>query len=164
MKKWLAGIAGSIITAVAIWWLTHPGGPLNREPSPKGPDNSVHKTFQDATATQTKIIVTRISGRVLNQDNNQPLANVDVGYFRITKDPTEYSHDIRSHLATTAPDGSFEADCSTIEAENFPLRLTLKDSSWGNATVELNEYVSRGATKTGINLYAQDSLYRKLRR
>lgn len=29
MRKWLAGILASIVAAVAVWWLTHPGGPLN---------------------------------------------------------------------------------------------------------------------------------------
>jgi len=29
LGKWLAGIAATIIGAVVIWWLTHPGGLLN---------------------------------------------------------------------------------------------------------------------------------------
>ncbi len=30
LGKWLAGIAASVIAALIIWYLTHPGGPLNR--------------------------------------------------------------------------------------------------------------------------------------
>lgn len=31
LAKWLAGITTLLIAGVAIWWLTHPGGPLGGE-------------------------------------------------------------------------------------------------------------------------------------
>ncbi|WP_455387741.1 hypothetical protein [Petrachloros mirabilis] len=34
---WATGILASIITALTVWWLTHPGGPLNPISESEGP-------------------------------------------------------------------------------------------------------------------------------
>lgn len=35
--KWLLGILTAVLTGVLVWWLTHPGGPLNPEVPPATP-------------------------------------------------------------------------------------------------------------------------------
>lgn len=50
MGKWVAGLIAAIMAPVAVWWLTHPGGPLNavkQTPPPlvgSSPDPSESKT------------------------------------------------------------------------------------------------------------------------
>jgi hypothetical protein len=39
--KWVAGILASIIAAVAIWWLTREGGPLNPAPEKPAPTGAI---------------------------------------------------------------------------------------------------------------------------
>ena len=40
LAKWVGGILGSVIAALAIWWLTHPGGPLNPKKPPRPPPSN----------------------------------------------------------------------------------------------------------------------------
>jgi hypothetical protein len=150
--KWLIGVvisllaAGSGTVALLTYFGQKPQGNFNA-------NNTI-------PSTPTPTSLCSIDGKVYNSDNNQPLANVEVGYFRRTQDKTDYDHDVKSRLATTGVDGSFNADCSNIEAENFPLRLQLSSRNW-QTTIQTNEYVRRGP-RSGINLYVSDSLQRKL--
>src|SRR5262249_3929183 len=43
MGKWLAGVAAAVLGSVIIWWLTHPGGPLNPPPPPPRKPDAVVK-------------------------------------------------------------------------------------------------------------------------
>jgi hypothetical protein len=106
-------------------------------------------------------VVCSFAGSVTDKDTNQPLFNVEISYFRFTQDSTPYQHSIRSHLATSGPDGRFEADCSQIERENFPLRLQLSRSNWCS-TMQTDEYVQPGTRRTAINLFASDQTLSKL--
>ena len=154
MKKWLAGIAATVIASVLIWWLTEGVRTRPDSPSPASsePSSSLTSPIKEEC---------HITGSVYNRDNNQPLANVDVGYFRFTQDKNSYIHGVKSRLATTNVDGSFEADCSQIEAENFPLRLQVTSRNW-QSTFQTNEYIQRGTGRAGINIYVSDGLLRTL--
>jgi len=37
LGKWLAGILATVLSAAMVWWLTHPGGPLNPAVPPTSP-------------------------------------------------------------------------------------------------------------------------------
>jgi hypothetical protein len=111
--KWLAGIAASVIAGVLLWQLTDGNGPP--APAPQNP------TEENEPAPPA--VVCHVDGAVYDKDTNQPLAGIEVHYLRSTQDPNEFIHGVRSRLATTAPDGRFGADCSSIEPENFSLRL-----------------------------------------
>lgn len=156
--KWLIGVvislfaAGSGIVALLNYFGTSPQKPQG--------NFSSSNTTPDKFPTPSPYC--HIAGKVYNRDNNQPLPNVEVGYFRITQDKTDYAHDVKSRLATTDVDGSFEADCSKIEDENFPLRLQLSSQNW-QTVFQTNEYVQRG-TRSGINLYVSDSVLRNIHR
>lgn len=149
--KWIAGIIAGVITGVLIWWLTekkHDDLPIVQQPTVK-------------TDTMAAVIC-HIEGKVINKDNNQPLANVRVSYFRHTIDKTDYSHKLKARLATTDVDGKFIADCSKIEDENFPLRLHLQHEDWGALNVVTDEYVQKNEVKNHINIYVSHGLQKKL--
>jgi hypothetical protein len=145
--KWLAGIAASIITGVVIWQLTHQS-PAHTPPSP-----------DDSNRTPPAAAVCHVGGAVYDRDTNQPLTGIEVHYVRFTQDPNEWIHGVRSRLATTGPDGRFSADCSTVEAENFPLRLELVGSNW-RSRFQTDEYVRQGEGRNDINIYVPDRLLR----
>jgi hypothetical protein len=152
--NWVLGIAGGIITGVAIWWFTNktPSPPLGGNESGKGGGSNGSITAQ----------VSSIEGTVINKDNNQPLPNISVDYFRFTQDANEYIHGVKSHLATTGTDGKFSADCSTIEKENFPLRLELHSVNWGSLTFQTNEYLKLNEERKDINIYVSDRINRRI--
>jgi len=131
--------AGGGIVALLTYFNPPPPSPTTPVPRP--------------TATP---VVCVIAGTVVNEDNNQPLSNVQIAYFRITKDANEYIHGVRSKLATTDAKGKFEANCSSVEKENFPLRLELPRPGWCSI-LQTNEYVRLGERRTAINLFASDN-------
>ncbi len=149
--KWLAGIAASVIAGVVIWLLTHQPTP----PPPPPPDDGRRRPQPAA--------VCHVAGRVYDRDTNQPLAGIEVHYIRITRDPNEWIHGVRSRLATTGPDGRFSADCSSVEAENFPLHLVLVGRNW-RTQFQTEEYVRQGERKTDINIYVSDRVMRQIKR
>jgi hypothetical protein len=106
-------------------------------------------------------VVCSLSGTIYNNDNNQSLPNIQVSYFRITQDPSDYTHGVRSQLATTDTNGHFDADCSAVEPENFPLRLQLFGSGWCSI-YQTNEYVQLGQRRTNINLYVSEHTLKNL--
>ena len=146
--KWLAGIAASIIAGVVIWQLTS-------QPPVTPPSSN-----DDDAGRQPATVVCHVEGSVINRDTNQPLAGIEVHYFRRTQDPNEWLPGVRSKLATTGPDGRFSADCSSVEAENFPLRLVLVGRNW-RAQFQTNEYIRQGERRNNINIYISDSFLRK---
>ena len=148
--KWLAGITASIIAGVVIWQLTYQ--PPAPPPPPPG-DAPDHEPPPP--------LVCHVEGAVYDRGTNGPLPDIEVHYFRLTQDPSEWSHDVRSRLATTGPDGRFSGDCSSVEAENFPLRLELVGRNW-RARFQTNEYVPQGVGRTNINIYVSDRLLRQL--
>lgn len=90
-------------------------------------------------------VVCHVAGTVYNQDN-EPLAQVDVliDFFG-------------DHLATTDPDGRFEADCSWVNPSDFPIRLQLTHLDWSSSTGwTTDEYINLGETQTAVNLYVPD--------
>jgi hypothetical protein len=145
--KWIVGILIALLAAgggiVALLnYFNPPAPPPVTEPPPP-------------TLTP---MVCFLSGKIYDQETNQPLSNVDVSYVRFTQDINDFTHGVRSHLATTNPEGYFEADCSWVEAENFPLRLELHRRQW-HYTEQTNEYIELGETRTGIVFYVPDSFY-----
>ncbi len=101
--KWLGGIAATVIAAVVIWWLTHPGGLLNPtqptpEPRPelKIIDVEVSGAYVGRTALATltiynegdttgeECIVWWWSGSELPQDGSSPTS----GDFYLPSSPT----------------------------------------------------------------------------
>ena len=89
--------------------------------------------------------VCHVAGTVYNQDD-EPLSQVDVliDFFG-------------EHLATTDPDGHFEADCSWVDPSDFPLRLQLTHLDWSSSTGwTTDEYINLGETETAVNLYVPD--------
>jgi len=143
--KWLVGILIAMLAAgggiVALLSYINPP----RTPTP----------LPTAQPTSTAVVCF-ISGTVYNKDNSQPLPNVLVSYFRFTKDRDEYSHGVRSQLATTDSKGHFEADCASTERENFPLRLVLSKSGWCIGSFQTDEYIQMGQRRTAINLYVSE--------
>jgi hypothetical protein len=95
---------------------------------------------------------------VFDSDTHQPIADVEVGYFRLTRDPSDYAHEVKSSLATTGPDGGFTCDCTAVEKENFPLRIVLKKSDWGKVTYQTDEYVQYGQDRKDVNIYLSERL------
>jgi hypothetical protein len=147
--KWLAGIAASIIAGVMIYQLTKEPPRVNPPPRP------------DTDQTPSAPEVCHVAGAVYDRETNQPLADIEVQYFRHTQDPNEYVHGVRSQLATTGPDGRFSADCSTVEAENFPLRLVVASRNW-RTPLQTNEYVRKGERRTDVNIYVSDRVMRRM--
>lgn len=146
--KWLVGIAAGIIAAVAMWQLV-------RQP-PAPPPAATDANPEPAAAA----VVCYAAGAVYDQDGSRPLGGVEVHYSRRTQDSSESNDGGRSRLATTGPDGRFSADCSSVEAENFPLRLELVAASW-RGRFQTDEYIPRGERRTGINIYVAERLLRK---
>lgn len=142
--KWLIGIVVAVLAAgsgiVALLNYLNP-----RQP----PATAIPRP----TATA---VVCFISGTIFNSDDNQPLSNVQVSYLRITQDNNEDTHRARSKLTTTDIHGHFEADCSSVERENFPLRLRLSRQGWCSEYYVTNEYVDLGKARTAINLFVSD--------
>lgn len=68
---------------------------------------------------------------------------------------------VRSRLATTGADGRFSADCSSVEDDNFPLRIELSSRNW-NAQFQTSEYVRKGEVREGVNIYVSDGTLRRL--
>ncbi len=90
-----------------------------------------------------------ISGAVFNKDDNQPLPNVKVGYLRFTQNQSDYII-----LATAGPDGHFEADCSRVEQENFPFRLTVVGvPACPGSIFDTDVYIHKGERRSGINIF-----------
>jgi hypothetical protein len=148
--KWLAGIAASIIAGVAIWQL------MRQPPAPPPPAPNLPAPTADGPSP----VVCHASGAVYDRDDSRPLGGIEVHYSRRTQDSSPSLDGARSRLATTGPDGRFSADCSSVEAENFPLRLELVASSW-RGRFQTDEYIPRGERRTGINIYVAERLLRK---
>ncbi len=103
----IAAIIGAIATIIAAYLLIPPPVPPITPappPSPPGPSS----------------IATSISGMVVNKDDDQGLANVVI--IDIYSERT---------LARTGPDGTFEADFSYFEEEDFPIGIGLGRDNWG---------------------------------
>lgn len=154
--KWLVGViisllaAGSGIVALLVYFKSPPQKPSEPQKPPIS-NNASNNTVEPCY----------ISGTIYSKNSNQPLPNVEVGYYRLTKDQNEYIHDVKSHLANTDSAGKFEADCSKIEAENFPLRIVLSIPNSQVTSYQTNEYIQRGTRKSGLNLYVPDNLLKK---
>src|SRR6266568_2126207 len=68
---------------------------------------ALYNVYQNANACS-------ISGTVYdNGNNNRPVADAFIDY--------KESHNLFTRLATTAPDGHFDADCSNVPS-NYPFR------------------------------------------
>jgi hypothetical protein len=148
--KWVIGTiisllaAGSGIVALVSYFAARP------TPVPRPSPPSTQRPTQ---------VVCSVSGHVYNSDKPEPLPNIEVRYFRFTREgETQYQVNVRSYLATTDTNGSFSADCSGIETGNFPLRLELSSSTWNSGTLQTDTYVQAGKRTTGINLYVSDKM------
>jgi hypothetical protein len=146
--KWLAGIGATVISAVIIWHITSGGAP-----SPPPPP------YEPPTAPIT--LTCRIAGTVYDRDTNRPLSGVEVRYVRTTQDPNQWVHGVRSRLATTGADGNFSADCSSVEDENFPLRMVLTSHNW-KVQFQTDEYIRKSDVREGVNIYVSDGTLRRL--
>jgi hypothetical protein len=132
---------------VAAWigiFKPHPQPPSYQAPSPPPPA----ETPKPATCS--------VSGKVSDSDTHQPIANVEISYLRLTQDPNDWIHGVRSRLATTGPDGEFGGDCAAVERENFPLRIQLKKGDWGNLTYQTDEYVQYEQNRNNVNIYVSE--------
>jgi hypothetical protein len=147
--KWLAGIIASIIAGLVVVYWTEPRP--NYPPDLRPPDQ------QPPTPTAE---VCSAAGAVYDSESNRPLAGVEVHYLRRTQDPNKWIHTVRSRLATTGPDGRFTADCASVEAENFPLRLELVSPRW-QTQYQTNEFVRRGEKRVDVNLFVSDRFLRQ---
>ncbi len=143
--KWLAAIAVALLAEGSglVVLFNHINSPI--------PPRAL--AAQPPTATP---VVCYITGKVYDKETRLPLAGIEVSYLRLTEDGDEYLHHARSHLATTASDGHFEADCSRIEPENFPLRLTLSLPGW-HFVYQTDEYIKRSEIRRGLKLYVRGS-------
>jgi hypothetical protein len=103
-----------------------------------------------------------MDGRILDRNSNQPIAGVNVQYFRFTADANPYAHEVKSSLATSGPDGRFHFDCQSIEPENYPLRIVLSRAQWGPTSVETNEYLRAHDRKVDVNVFVNDQLMQNL--
>jgi hypothetical protein len=153
-NKGKGSVVGQIVVAVVIALLVGGTAPWWWEevfafnPAPPPP------TLPTARPTATPVVCF-MAGTVVDEDDNQPLSNVQISYARFTEDANDYIHNMRSKLATTDVTGKFEADCSWIEKENFPLRLELSRSGWCS-TLQTNEYVRPGEGRASIHLFVSD--------
>ncbi|MBX3086252.1 MAG: hypothetical protein KF716_31740 [Anaerolineae bacterium] len=154
---WFKWVVGSIISLLAagsgiVALLTY----LGARSTPTPP------TARPPTAQPTAVVCS-VSGHVYDKDTNRPLPNIEVRYHRFTtQGETAYQQRIRSYLATTDINGSFSAQCSTVEKGNFPLRLELSSAAWHVTTHVTDVYVARGQKTTNVNLYVPDKLLRNL--
>ena len=147
--KWLAGIAASVIAGVVLWQLTD-GPPAPTPPAP---------TEENESAPAPPAVVCHVDGAVYDGETKQPLAAIEVRYYRLTQDPNKRI--LEGRLATTAPDGRFSADCSSLEAGNFPFQLVLVGRNWRRPH-HTNEYVRHGETRHDVNIYVSDQNLRDL--
>jgi hypothetical protein len=150
LGKWIAGIAATVISAVIIWHITSDGAP-----SPPPPPSEARNPAAPA------ILACRISGTIYDRGTNRPLPEIEVGYVRTTQDPGQWVRGVRSRLATTGADGRFSADCSSVEDDNFPLRIELSSRNW-SAQLQTSEYVRKGEVREDVNIYVSDGTLRSL--
>ena len=129
----IAAIITATATIIAAYLLMSQPVPMTPTPPPSPPGPSS--------------IATSISGMVVNKDDDQGLANVAI--------IDTYS---RRTLATTGPDGTFEADCSYFEEEDFPIRIELARGNWRGATHQTNEYLQYGQTRRNVYIYVSDQM------
>lgn len=145
--KWISGIVAGVLTGVLIWQFTQPKP--NGGGAQQGGENPVVKECS-------------VSGTVYNRDNNNPLPGIEIRYPRRTPDPDQYLHNVRSRLATTGDDGKFSFDCSSIEKENFPLRIELNNRNWRGITHQTDEYIQQDTKRNDINIYVSDQTLRSI--
>jgi hypothetical protein len=156
--KWAVGIVIGLLAAgggVAAWigmFKPHPPPPTYQAPS----------TSNQPPVESPKPIVCSVSGRVLDSDTHQPIAAVEVGYLRLTQDPNDWIHGVKSRLATSGPDGGFTCDCTAVEKDNFPLRILLKKNDWGKLTYQTDEYVQYGQDRKDVNIYLSENRIKSL--
>lgn len=145
--KWVAGIAASVITGVLVWQLTDGTGPP--APTPPAP------TRENDSTPAPPAAVCHVDGAVYVRETNQPLAGIEVHYLRFN--PNTGTNEGRRRLATTAPDGRFSMDCSSIEAEYFPLQLELVGPHL-RMPHQTSESVRQGEIRHDVFIYVPDQL------
>lgn len=82
MGKWLAGILATICGGVALWWLTHEGGPLNR-PKPQPPAHiptSAHIVITAFDAAPTRLNSNIIGRFTVYNDGETTAENCNIYY------------------------------------------------------------------------------------
>ncbi len=88
-----------------------------------------------------------VTGIVYNRDDNQPIANVAIGFT--------YGGPI---LGYTNPNGQFEINCKEATFEQFPLRLQVYGVVPGcGVSFTSDEYIEIGEQRYNINIYVSKS-------
>jgi hypothetical protein len=157
MKNKFSAIAGAVGVLAGIVVVLNFGLGFFEDESGNGSSTRNDGTGNDNPddIVDDNTVICSISGKILDSETNKGLSNVQVSYFRFTQDPNQFIHEMKSKLATTGSDGSFSADCSHVETENFPLRIELSRSTWYFAGHQTNEFVRLGETNN-LNIYVDD--------
>jgi len=147
----LITLAGTLLTAVIYNWNSiFPNHASSA-------DSSIASHQQPPSPETTKVnpplidsqIACTIEGTAYNQDqNNAPLATLDVGYF----ENNEFKF-----LTTTGPDGKFKAEFS-FPKSHFPFQLY---EGWQSHFKKQTQYTIYSTGRTDINLYVSPSSMEK---
>lgn len=89
-----------------------------------------------------------VSGTVFDRNTNEPISALLVGVQSDTgKTPRPVP--LARHLATTGPDGRFVFQCDWIEAEQFPIRISVSHRDW--VATHLGPKIKESGKWDGIN-------------